>query len=81
MRPGMHLRALVRANDDIVARIGGDEFALQLIFSWGIVECAGGDTVESLLERADAALYGATRLGRNRVVSKVKPTLRDRLQS
>jgi len=50
------LRASVRPNDDIVARIGGDEFALQLTFSCVIVECAAGDTVESLLERADAAL-------------------------
>ncbi len=97
---------------DVVARIGGDEFAmlasalslrqaesrlrmlnaslsgmsfqgvsspLKLTVSCGVAECSAGDTVESLMERADAALYQAKKLGRNRVVSKETATLRDLL--
>jgi diguanylate cyclase len=96
---------------DVVARIGGDEFALlaldlnlrqaetrlkmvatslagvdfdspvaeklRVTLSCGVVTCSAGDTVQSLLERADSALYEAKRLGRNRVVSREKPTIRD----
>jgi diguanylate cyclase len=104
------LQSSVRVND-IVARIGGDEFALlaldlnlrqaearlkmvatslagvdfdtpveaklRVTISCGVVACSAGDTVQSLLERADSALYEAKRLGRNRVVSREKPTIRD----
>jgi diguanylate cyclase len=105
------LTASVRAGSDMVARIGGDEFAVlaadlplrhaesrmqklissltaqtdgdaegdtprELTLSCGIAECSAGDTLESLTERADVALYQAKRLGKNRVVSVVKPTLR-----
>lgn len=52
---------------------------LQLTLSCGVAECSASDTVESLKERADAALYQAKKLGRNRVVSKEKATLRDLL--
>jgi PleD family two-component response regulator len=48
----------------------------ELTLSCGIAECSAGDTLESLIERADVALYQAKRLGKNRVVSVVKPTLR-----
>ena len=48
----------------------------ELTLSCGIAECSAGDTLESLTERADVALYQAKRLGKNRVVSVVKPTLR-----
>lgn len=105
------LKASVRADRDIVARIGGDEFALliadlsmpqaekrlrmlatslasagietangkalTLTLSCGLAEHSAGDTVESLMERADRALYEAKNLGKNRVVGNIKPTLRD----
>ena len=105
------LKNSVRAGIDVVARIGGDEFAvliselnlrqaesrlrmlaaslstakfetptdapLKLTLSVGIAEHSAGDTTESLMERADAALYEAKHLGKNRVASKAKPTLRD----
>jgi diguanylate cyclase (GGDEF)-like protein len=41
-----------------------------LTFSAGVAECPGdGETYEALLERADAALYGAKAAGRNRVLA------------
>jgi diguanylate cyclase (GGDEF)-like protein len=105
------LKASVRQDRDVGARIGGDEFALliadlslpqaesrlrmlaqsladvkletangaplALTLSCGLAEHSAGDTVESLMERADRALYEAKNLGKNRVVGNVKPTLRE----
>jgi PleD family two-component response regulator len=50
---------------------------VKLTLSIGIAEHSPGDTTESLMERADSALYEAKRLGKNCVASKAKPTLRD----
>src|SRR5262245_14720577 len=105
------LKASIREGRDVVARIGGDEFAmlighltlpqaesclriltsslasakvdtadgapLLLTLSCGLAEYSAGDTVESLMERSDRALYEAKKLGKNRVSTKVKPTLRE----
>ena len=105
------LKNSVRQDRDLVARIGGDEFAmlifdltvpqaesrlrllasslsaakidtptgapLAITLSCGIADHAAGDTVESLMERADRALYDAKHLGKKQVVSNVKPTLRE----
>jgi diguanylate cyclase (GGDEF)-like protein len=108
------LKASFRVNVDVVARYGGDEFALlasdigfqemerrlrmmvtslrstpielaegestRLTVSCGMAEYTAGDTLDSLVERADKALYEAKRTGRDRIVSKQKPTLRSLLR-
>jgi PleD family two-component response regulator len=48
--------------------------------SCGLAEYCAGDTVESLLRRADQALYEAKRHGKNRVVVKSPPFIRDLLR-
>jgi len=104
------LRSSVRRND-VVARIGGDEFALLAIgatlretepriksivatlssiptgldapatvsVSCGMAEYSAGDTLESLIRRADQALYEAKKQGKRRLVVKSPPFIRDLL--
>jgi diguanylate cyclase len=104
------LKSSVRKKD-VVARIGGDEFALlglgttvreaesrirSLIdslaevptglesptfvsASCGLAEYCAGDTLESLMRRADQALYEAKRQGKHRLVVKSPPFIRDLL--
>jgi diguanylate cyclase (GGDEF)-like protein len=96
---------------DMVARIGGDEFAvvapnltlsqaerrLRMILSaitdpkaadfdrpphvpavsCGVAEYSAGDTFASLSKRADEALYLAKRQGKNRLICKPRPFIRD----
>ena len=105
------LKSSVRRND-LVARIGGDEFAMlyraatlrevesrvrsivatlaavstgleqpsHVSVSCGLAEYCAGDTLESVTRRADQALYEAKRHGKNRVVVKSPPFIRDLLQ-
>ena len=43
----------------------------------GIAECSAGDTLESLQQRADAALYQAKKNGKGRLATKASPFIRD----
>jgi diguanylate cyclase (GGDEF)-like protein len=104
------LKSSLRA-EDVVARIGGDEFAVlvsevtlrqaesrlrvvlahmtaaldgaaklpRVTVSCGAAECSAGDTMQSLMSRADQALYDAKRRGKNRVSVKTLPFIRDLL--
>lgn len=102
------LRGSLRASD-LVARFGGDEFAVLITgltlrqaesrlnvvvsqlakasvapgdasgitLSCGVAEVSAGDTVDSLMHRADQALYEAKRHGKNRVAVKTTAFIRD----
>ena len=53
------------------------EHPARVSVSCGLAEYCAGDTLESLLRRADQALYEAKRQGKNRVVVKSPPFIRD----
>jgi diguanylate cyclase len=67
----------------IVANVGTISTNLEhpgrVSVSCGLAEYCAGDTLESLLRRADQALYEAKRHGKNRVVVKSPPFIRDLL--
>jgi diguanylate cyclase len=50
-----------------ICRPDGNESIGQVTLSVGVAIAIPGDTLEALLERADAAMYAAKRAGRNRV--------------
>jgi diguanylate cyclase len=50
-----------------IRRIDRNEYVGNVTLSVGVADTQTGDTLESLAERADAALYAAKRAGRNRV--------------
>jgi diguanylate cyclase (GGDEF)-like protein len=76
--PGAPLAAAVRIAERARARIaatpvlaGGGQSAVgevRVTSSFGVAELAPGETIEAATARADAALYEAKRLGRDRVV-------------
>jgi diguanylate cyclase len=50
-----------------ICRPDGNESIGQVTLSVGVAAARPGDTLEALLERADAAMYAAKRAGRNRI--------------
>ena len=50
-----------------ICRPDGNESIGQVTLAVGVAVAKPGDTLESLLERADAAMYTAKRAGRNRI--------------
>lgn len=56
------------ANKEVINRSTGERLG-QITLSAGVAEYSKGDTVESLIERADSALYTAKHNGRNQVAS------------
>jgi diguanylate cyclase len=50
-----------------IRRVDRNEYVGNVTLSVGVADTQTGDTLESLVERADAALYAAKRAGRNRV--------------
>jgi diguanylate cyclase len=61
------LRALIDGRE-LVQRKTGKTLG-KVTISSGLAELEGGETKQEVLERADACLYAAKRLGRNRVVT------------
>jgi diguanylate cyclase (GGDEF)-like protein len=63
------LEGAVDTAERIRVAIAGHDFpgVGQVTASFGVAACCDGDTSETLLERADAALYRAKAAGRNRV--------------
>jgi diguanylate cyclase len=63
-----HMRVAVMSKE-LVKRSTGETLG-RITMSVGVSMHADGDTAQTVLERADAALYAAKRAGRNRVLSE-----------
>jgi diguanylate cyclase (GGDEF)-like protein len=69
------LAGAVSLADHLRQRIAAQEFpgVGQCTASFGVAESTPGDTLVTLIDRADQALYAAKRDGRNRVVESIAP--------
>lgn len=66
-----HIRRAVMAKE-LTKRSTGEHLG-RITISIGVAALRPGDTVQSLIERADMCLYAAKRHGRNRVISETDP--------
>jgi diguanylate cyclase len=79
--PKTALRAAVTVADkirravmtkDLIKRSTGEHLG-RVTMSIGVAALSAGDTVQTLIERADVCLYAAKRGGRNRVINQTDP--------
>jgi diguanylate cyclase len=68
-----HIRCAVM-NKELMKRSTGERLG-HVTISIGVASLRGGDSGQSLIERADACLYAAKRNGRNRVICETDPDL------
>jgi diguanylate cyclase len=71
MKVGDILRLAV-ANKDLVNRATGEKLG-RITLSGGVAEHIAGESIESLISRADSALYTAKHNGRNQIASAPTP--------
>ena len=67
MKLGDNIRALIAARK-LVKRHSGEALG-RITVSAGVAEFRIGESLSTFVQRADGALYGAKREGRNRVVA------------
>jgi diguanylate cyclase len=68
-----HIRRAVMSKE-LMKRSTGQNLG-RVTISLGVATARKGDTMQSLIARADACLYAAKRNGRNRVISETDPEL------
>ena len=68
-----HIRRAVMTKE-LMKRSTGEHLG-RITVSVGVASLRPGDTMATLLERADACLYTAKRTGRNRVISETDPEM------
>ncbi|MCC6598850.1 MAG: GGDEF domain-containing protein [Alphaproteobacteria bacterium] len=71
MKVADSIRGIVQGKE-LVNRNTGDKLG-RVTISAGVAEYVSGESVESIIERSDAALYAAKHNGRNQVVAAPKP--------
>ena len=74
LMPGADTAAAVEVADLLRRRVAECGFhfrtrRVRVTISCGVAECRNGDTLESLLERADKAMYKAKQGGRDRTMT------------
>jgi diguanylate cyclase len=57
-------------------QLGAEVRSVTFTFSGGVTEWASGDTPESIVKRADEALYDAKRMGKHRIETRTRSFLR-----
>ena len=70
---GDHIRRAVMSNE-LMKRSTSQNLG-RVTISVGVATARNGDTVQSLIARADGCLYAAKRNGRNRVICETAPKL------